>query len=278
VILAEPPRTQYDVNFMLAGVPVRVHPLFWLVTLLLGLPRDASVDAGGPAPAVMVIIWVLAMFVSILVHEMGHAFAIRYFGWQPRVVLWQLGGLALWDSSESYTYNYNPNEESPRAKILIAVAGPAAGFVLAALVVGLCYATRHPVTLSFGGPLGFEWDVQGFSNLKALYLVHYMLFINVFWGLVNLLPVFPLDGGQISREVFTSLNRYEGVPRSLRLSAVVGAVVAILALLRLENLWDGLFVALMFGYLAYVSYTMLQAYRSGGYGGYAGYGEDDRPW
>ncbi len=278
MILAEPPRTQYDVNFMLAGVSVRVHPLFWLVTLLLGLPRQSELSSTGPAPAVMVLIWVVAVFISILVHEMGHAFAIRHFGWQPRVVLWQLGGLALWDSSESYTYDYNPNEESPRAKIIIAAAGPAAGFLLAALVVGLCYATRHPVTLSFGGPLGFAWDVQGFSNIKAAYLVHDMLFINVFWGLVNLLPVFPLDGGQISREVFTIFNRYEGVPRSLRLSVAAGVVVAVLALLRLESVWDKLFVALMFGSLAYVSYATLQAYRSGGYGGEAGYGEDDRPW
>src|SRR5688500_16092574 len=105
MILAEPPRTQYDVHFVLAGVPVRIHPLFWLVSLLLGLPREADPLPGGPSPAVIVIIWMLALFVSILVHEMGHAFAIRHFGWEPRVVLYMLGGLAMWDTSQSYRYD-----------------------------------------------------------------------------------------------------------------------------------------------------------------------------
>lgn len=278
MILAEPPRTQYDIHFVLAGVPVRIHPMFWLVTLILGLPRGGE-NLGGPPASVIVIIWTLAVFVSILVHEMGHAFAIRYFGWRPRVVLWQLGGLALWDSGSDYSYGYNEplGDDSPRAKILIAAAGPAAGFLLAALVVGACYATGHPVRFSLGGPLGISWHPEGFENMKALYLVHDMIFINIFWGLMNLLPVYPLDGGQISREVFTSANRYEGLHRSLLLSAIVAAVVAVLALLRLR-LEGGLFMALMFGYLAYVSYAMLQALRGGGMGDYDGYGRDDRGW
>jgi stage IV sporulation protein FB len=254
---------------------VRIHPLFWLVSLLLGLPRDGGAGAGGPSPALGVIIWMLALLVSILVHEMGHAFAIRYFGWQPRVVLYSLGGLALWDTSESsYSYDYNPHQDNPWTKILIAAAGPAAGFVLAALVIALCYATRHPVDFSLGGALGFGWQVEGFENFKAEMLIHYLVFINIFWGLVNLLPVFPLDGGQISRELFTLSNRYEGVARSLILSAIVGGVVAVLALVRL-GFRDGFFAAVMFGYLAYISYATLQAYRGGGYGDY---GQDDRGW
>lgn len=279
MILAEPPRSQYDIHFVLAGVPVRVHPLFWLVGLLLGLPRDGEAAVGGDSPAVIVLIWMLALFVSILVHEMGHALAIRHFGWQPRVVLYSLGGLALWDSSgESYHYNYNPNQDSPRAKILIAAAGPAAGFVLAAVVIALCFASRHPVHFAWGGPLGFEWRLVDFENYKAALFVYDMIFINVFWGLMNLLPVFPLDGGQISRELFATSDRHEGVSRSLMLSAIVGAVVAVLALVRL-GFRDGFFVAVMFGYLAYISYQMLQAYRGGGYGDYGGgYGRDDRGW
>jgi Zn-dependent protease len=106
-------------------------------------------------------------------------------------------------------------------------------------------------------------------------LVHYLLDVNIYWGLVNLLPVYPLDGGQISRQLF-SMSRGDGVQRSLWLSAVVGGVMAVLALVGMD-LRNGLFVAVMFGYLAYVSYDTLQKYRGGGYGD-AGYGEDDRPW
>ena len=81
--------------------------------------------------------------------------------------------------------------------------------------------------------------------------------------------------GQIAREIFSSVSRDEGIQRSLWLSAVVGAVVAVLALVRL-GFRDGFFIALMFGYLAYISYAALQAYRGGGYGGYGG--QDDRGW
>jgi hypothetical protein len=62
------------------------------------------------------------------------------------------------------------------------------------------------------------------------------------------------------------------------LSAIVGGIVAVLALVRLE-FRDGFFIALMFGYLGYISYRALQAYRGGGYGEYGGgYGHDDRGW
>ncbi len=275
MILAEPPRTQYDLHFDLAGVPVRIHPLFWLVSLILGMPREGEV-LGGESPVLGVVIWILALFVSILIHEMGHAFAIRHFGWQPRVVLYGMGGLALWESSSPYGASYGERKDTPQSKILIAAAGPAAGFVLAALVIGVCFATRHPVTFSAGGPLGFMWHVEGFENIKAETLVRDLIFINVYWGLVNLLPVFPLDGGQISRELFTLSSHQDGLPRSLLLSAVVGGIVAVLALARL-GLREGFFVAFMFGYLAYVSYNALQAYQRGGYGNYDD-GPDDRGW
>jgi Zn-dependent protease len=275
VILAEPPRSQYDVHFVLAGIPVRIHPMFWLISLLLVLRRASGPIEGGLSPGAIVIIWIVSVFVSILVHEMGHAFAIRYFGWEPRVVLYSLGGLAIWDSNQSYGYGYERRDDTPWAKIFIAAAGPAAGFVLAALVVGLCLATGHAVTFSGGGPLGFDWNVQGIRNLKVVELIDDLLYANIYWGLVNLLPVFPLDGGQISRELFSLYSRHDGVARSLLLSAIIGGIVAVLALVRL-GVSNGLFPAVMFGYLAYISYATLQAYRGGGYGDY---GErDDRGW
>lgn len=277
VILAEPPRTHYDLHFQIARIPVRIHPLFWLVGILLG----ATGGDGDTHPSDL-LIWLIALLVSILVHEFGHAVAIRYFGWAPRIVLYGLGGLAIYDPSDSYSYAYNENEENPKAKILIALAGPGAGFLLAAIVVGLVWATGNEVRFGLGGPLGFHWSFDGLTGRKTLLLVDDLIFINLIWGLVNLLPVYPLDGGQISRELFQSLSPYDGVVKSLWLSAIVGGVVAVVAVLQL-GFRDGFFVALMFGFLAYASYATLQAYRGGGYGG-GGYGGgyggpgDDRGW
>jgi membrane-associated protease RseP (regulator of RpoE activity) len=93
-----------------------------------------------------------------------------------------------------------------------------------------------------------------------------LLYVNIFWGLVNLLPVYPLDGGQISQEVFQMVNPRDGLRQSLWLSVVVAAVVGVLAYLQ----WDQLFLALFFGYMAYTSYMTLSAYYGpgGGLGGF----------
>ena len=79
MILAEPPRTNYDLHFQIAGFPVRIHPWFWFVGILLGI---SDYDAR----PVEVLIWIMTMLVSILIHELGHAVAIRHFGWSPRIV------------------------------------------------------------------------------------------------------------------------------------------------------------------------------------------------
>jgi hypothetical protein len=80
------------------------------------------------------------------------------------------------------------------------------------------------------------------------------------------LPVYPLDGGQISQELFQLANPRDGLRQSLWLSLVAAAVVAVLSYVRLGDL----FLALFFGYMAYTSYITLQAYfgPGGGLGGF----------
>jgi len=93
--------------------------------------------------------------------------------------------------------------------------------------------------------------------------IRMMFWINIFWGLINLLPVYPLDGGQVARDLFSlSQNPHEGITNSLRLSVATGAAAALLGLVVLQSI----FIALMFGYLAYTSYRTLQAYAGRGPG------------
>jgi stage IV sporulation protein FB len=97
-------------------------------------------------------------------------------------------------------------------------------------------------------------------------IVESLFFINFFWGLINLLPVWPLDGGQISREFFAWLSPHNGERIALGISLVVSGLVAIHGLMLrfgkplipvLTNL-DGLFLAIMFGLLAIGSFQQLQ--------------------
>lgn len=259
MLLGEPPPTQADLHFRILGIPVRVHPFFWIVALLLGM-------GGRETRPVDALVWVVAVFVSILVHEMGHALAARAHGWQPSIVLYSFGGLAL----------YSPTHEDTRSRVLISAAGPAAGFLLAALIIMAVRITGNTIWVTLANaPINVEaLNVPALVRVPLL-LVHVyfvplrmgqldmlvidMLYVNILWGIVNLFPVYPLDGGQIARELLVAADPAQGIRQSLWLSVLCAAGLAGVALIR-----NDLFVMLMFGYLSYTSYRTLQAYAGGG--------------
>ena len=249
MLLGEPPRTQFDLNFSLLGVPVRVHPLFWLVTVLLG---------GNLSDAGSVLSWIIAVFLSILVHEFGHALAMRAFGFRPWIILYGMGGLTSYDQG----YGGRRTGLKPLGQILISFAGPLAGFLLAGvLVLGLAVAGYGDV-IRWVGPWHSKIlpQLEWFPNLRAGNLINSIFFISVIWGIVNLLPVYPLDGGQIAREVLMSFNPREGIRWSLMLSMFAAVAMAMIGFTQLHSFY----VALFFGYLAFGSYTTLQAYSGRG--------------
>lgn len=259
----EPPRTQYDLNFQILGIPVRVHPFFWLLAALLGLGASGDDSRG-------LLIWIAVCFGSILVHEMGHALTIRYFGWRPHIVLYSFGGLAIYNPSLSPVQRGRRRvRNSGGVQILISLAGPGAGFLLAFFVLGLLAASGYQSSFSF---LGRTWVIREGSllpSLAASQLVVFLLYVNIYWGILNLLPVYPLDGGQVSRELFLA-NSNDGIRQSLTLSFVTAASIAVFVLVR----WGEFYLALMFGYLAYMNYTQLSGPFGGTFGGSGRY----RPW
>lgn len=245
MLLIEPPRSPYDLHFSVFGIPVRVHPWFWLMTVLLGMnARDPK----------LVLIWVGVVFVSILVHELGHAITARAQGWEPWITLYGMGGLA----------SYRPTFHRPWTQIMISFAGPLAGFVLAALVIVLVVVSGHSgdfLGLTFGnGPHIAE------RNEMVDNLVGQLLFVNIFWGVVNLFPVWPLDGGQITRELLSMANPRDGQRQALWLSMFTATGLAIFGLVKLNSI----FMALFFGWMAYNSYQSLQFGGGGGFGGSGG--------
>ncbi len=145
VLFAEPPRTEYDLTFGLFGFPVRVHPMFWLMTLMLGY------NLGNPAS---VLIWVVAVFLSILVHELGHAAVMRAYGFRPWIVLYGMGGLTCRDSRDDFNSGFYARKYDWLEQILISVAGPAAGFLLAAVLVAAIFAAGYGRHCGFHDPFG----------------------------------------------------------------------------------------------------------------------------
>jgi len=248
VLLGEPPLSRYDLSFSLFRIPVRIHPLFWLVAVLLGARRA---DLRG------LLVWIVALFVGILFHELGHALATRAYGFRSWITLYGMGGI----TSCNQTQAYGSRGLRSLDNILISAAGPVAGFFLAAAVVGVVLATGHEVGYKLGAPFGimvFPIEVIG-SDVVTLFVAD-LLFICVAWGVINLLPIYPLDGGQIAREVLLVVNPRDGIRQSLMLSVITAGLLAVIGLVQLGSI----LMAMLFGYLAYTSFATLQAYSGRG--------------
>ena len=250
MFLFQPPLpTQYDLRFSIAGIPVRVHPLFWLIAILFGFSADL----------IQLLIWIFVVFVSILIHELGHALAMRLYGQPSRIILHFGGGLTVpepvsWGSGWA-NVALRSNQE-----IFISLAGPGAGFLLAALVaVGASLSGGSIITNWLFGviPLPVA-TLLPFGGRVLSLLVTMLLWVNVFWGLINLVPVYPLDGGNVSRYLLLKADPIDGARKSLWVSVIAGGLVALAGLL----LFRSIYMALLFGLLAFQSYQSLQG-RSG---------------
>jgi stage IV sporulation protein FB len=253
MFLAEPAPTRFDLHFSIASIPVRIHPLFWLITVLLG--------AGGRPPPAEVVLWVLVVFVSILVHELGHSLAHRFYGWDSHIVLYSCGGLAVRDTPLGRAWSRRRRDGI--SQIVISLAGPAAGFVLAMGVIAAVALAGHKVAFHFSfDPV--TWDHFEWGQIDKL--VGFLLFVNIFWGIVNLFPIYPLDGGQACRELLMMANARDGERQSIILSIICGVGLAVLFGVRFQSIFGAIF----FGYLAYQNYVALQAYGGGFGGGYGG--------
>jgi stage IV sporulation protein FB len=229
-----------ELRFRLAGIPITVQPLFWLTALIMGSNRDS----------VSILIWVAVVFVSILFHEIGHVIAYRVFGENGRILLYGWGGLA---------YSDRNTRRPPLQQIVVSLAGPAAGFTFAALVLGVAWWAGAKIQVGLTNlfiPQVYALLIPTDENARQIRFwniaLNDLLWVNVYWGLVNLLPIYPLDGGQASRALFEAQDPARGVRRALYLSIIAAVAIAVMALSD-----HNYFVLLMFGMFAYSNVQML---------------------
>jgi Zn-dependent protease len=164
----------------------------------------------------------LALFIIVLLHEFGHALACRQVGGEAnQIVLWPLGGVAY----------VNPPQR-PGATLWSIAAGPLVNVVLLPVLGALWFSFRS---------LGWEDSMP-----NAYALVRSVFVINLVLLIFNLLPIYPLDGGQILRSL---LWFAVGRARSLMVASVIGfAGVAGLAALAWQqgSVWMGIISAFIF--------------------------------
>ena len=244
---------------------MRVHPAFFIMPLVLGgsFLRGSEINAG-----LMLIVLIAVFFISILVHELGHALAFRYFGQSSRIVLYWMGGLAIPDGYGSWGRN---DASRPIPQIIIAAAGPVFGFLLAALLIGIVLAMGGSIKVNMVGifPMVFSYLPPDYVDTNSGYALaiffRLAIWINIFLNILNLAPVFPLDGGQIARQIFMINDPGNGVRYSIFLSIAAGAIIALMGFQGGDE-----FIGIFFAIMAWSNYMTLQQF-GGGYGG-------GRPW
>lgn len=197
--------------FRLGSIPVRVRITFIVLAVFLG--SNERVPARVAA-------WIAIVFVSVLVHELGHALVGKAFGLAPHIELHGMGGTTSWLAGKNVS----------RAKnILISIAGPAAGFLFAGVLLLATHTSLRDVLEVLAGTRGPAPSLKRFAIDAALW-------VNVGWGIFNLVPILPLDGGNVLRNVLEVFAGEKGERAARFLSILIAGSIAAWAATR-QNWW-----------------------------------------
>lgn len=158
----------------IAGSEIRIHLTFLLLLAWIGLAQYA---AGGTGAAIGSILFVIAVFACVALHELGHALVARRYGIKtPDITLLPIGGLA----------RLSRLPEKPLEEVFIAIAGPLVNVAIAVVLILFFGAELDPKSLT-----EIENPIHGFWSRLAV--------VNVFLFAFNLIPAFPMDGGRVLR-------------------------------------------------------------------------------
>ena len=233
------------IRFTLFGVQVSIHPTLWLTLAILGRAYMVS----NLVELMSALLFIIAAFVVLLMHEMGHALVGRRLGGgAPSVYLAWLGG--------------DCTNETARLTRMQGVVMTAAG-PLTSLAVGLVTCLILCLYVGDFGlasvlSVGFAFGVMPAEVLMAypplaMFFFFYLIEVSFWWTILNMLPIFPLDGGQIMQGLMKSRVQMHAI--SLTVAIVLSLAFAVLGLWLLS-----IFMIL----LAVLNHKFYQESRNGG--------------
>lgn len=208
------------IRFSLFGIPVEVQPFFWITLVILGGVGGAD----STTEIFNIVLFVLAGFISVLVHELGHALTARSFGAHSAITLQAFGGYAA----------YSGVRMSRWQSFIVTAAGPAIQIMLGLAVLLL---TRSISGLS---PQGF-------------YFLNILMWISFAWAILNLLPVVPLDGGQM-------LNAALG-PARIKITLWISIIVALGTAFAMFSYTRSILFPIFMGMFAWQAFQALKEQR-----------------
>ena len=178
----------------IGGTQVRIHITFALLLIWIWTTHYL---VGGTTAAWMGVVYILAVFVCVLLHEFGHVFAARYFGIRTlNITLLPIGGLARMERMP----------DKPAQELVIAIAGPLVNVAIAILLIAY-----------LNGNVGIE-DLEQFGDPRAS-LVARLAAVNIFLVVFNMIPAFPMDGGRVLRALLAFRIRWA---RATQIAANIG--------------------------------------------------------
>lgn len=209
------------IRFKLLGIPVGVHLTFLLIAVV------------GPTDSVASIVsWVMAAFTAIMLHEFGHALTARAFGAEGvNVTLYALGGLTSYTTREQLSHGRS---------FLISAAGSGVGIAAGLVLVGL---GRLDVFRSWPTELH---DFLGF-----------FVFIALVWGVLNWIPIVPLDGGHMAQHLFAMVNETWAPLLAQVVTWITVAIVVPVALLNGYSF--AAVIVVVFAFMGYREYRSQRA-------------------
>lgn len=208
------------IKFKIGDIPVHIYPFFWLLVAAISWINASTIPE--------FILWSTIIFSSILVHELGHALTAQSFGQRANIDLIGFGGL-----TKGRGVKLNLWQE-----FIVVLNGPLAGFSLA----GLAWAVSH--------------YLQAFHPFSYSPLIGYAItitfYINIFWTILNLLPVQPLDGSKLLSIFLEGLFGLRGVKIALFISFLLACALGLLFFIIHSFLMGAVF--LMFAFESYRSW------------------------
>ncbi|MCZ6673811.1 MAG: site-2 protease family protein [Verrucomicrobia bacterium] len=217
--------------FRVRGIDIRIHITFPLILIWAALSFGVF-NGQGLEGATFGIVVMLMLFAIIVLHELGHSVAAQNFGVSVKeIILLPIGGVAQLERIP----------ENPFQEFVIAIAGPLVNFVIAVIMILVA-----PL-------LGLEIGAFTLENLSSNLgeftlpsVFGYVFVSNIFIGVFNLLPAFPMDGGRVLRALLATKLEYS---RATAIAVVVGRAFA--WLLGLWGFLSGSFFAILIAFFIY---------------------------
>ncbi|MCK6629586.1 MAG: site-2 protease family protein [Anaerolineae bacterium] len=194
--------------FSVQGITIRMHITFPLI-LIWGALQFGVFTGGGWSGAIFGLIVTFLLFAIVVLHELGHSLAaLRYGVPVKQIVLLPIGGVA----------ELGRMPEKPIQEFVIAIVGPLVNFALAIILA--------PLGLALGQGFGGWSPADLFDNLGQLSfnaIFNYVFVSNLFLGIFNLLPAFPMDGGRVLRALLATQVSYQ---RATSIAVTIGQTLA----------------------------------------------------